>query len=368
MPEPSARLQRLRQWNRRLNGLPRKALLIAITLLGAWLLALLAPYCWPFLLGLVFSLMLEPFVRFCLKHNKRIRWKRGPATLVGMLLLFGVAGVVFTLLAGRLARELVGLARGVPAFIAWLTDTVYPELQALYARYSDILPASVMTVVDSTLSGLGDTAVRAAGSVSAWLTTGAVSTATSIPGALLAVVLTVMNTYYLTADRPRILAFLKRTFPPAWAEHASLVKRNLSESLFGQVKSQLLVSLIITAFLVLSLSLFGVRYGLVIGLIIGVCDALPVVGAGLFLIPWSLFEFVLGTTGTGVFIAAVYVGTIVLRQICEPRIVGRALGLYPLATMTAMYAGYRLLGFLGLLAGPILLNLLKVVLAADAER
>ena len=33
--------------------------------------------------------------------------------------------------------------------------------------------------------------------------------------------------------------------------------------------------------------------------------------------------------------------------------------------MIAMYAGYRMLGFLGLLAGPVLLNILKVVLEAD---
>ena len=33
--------------------------------------------------------------------------------------------------------------------------------------------------------------------------------------------------------------------------------------------------------------------------------------------------------------------------------------------MAAMYAGSRLLGFLGLLAGPVLLNVVVVVLEAD---
>ena len=36
-----------------------------------------------------------------------------------------------------------------------------------------------------------------------------------------------------------------------------------------------------------------------------------------------------------------------------------------MAAMAAMYAGYRALGFLGLLAGPVLLNLAKVVLEVD---
>ena len=69
--------------------------------------------------------------------------------------------------------------------------------------------------------------------------------------------------------------------------------------------------------------------------------------------------------GTVYFLMAVYVGTVLIRQIFEPRIVGANLGLYPLATMIAMFAGLQLFGVLGLLGGPILLNLLKVVLEAD---
>ena len=115
----------------------------------------------------------------------------------------------------------------------------------------------------------------------------------------------------------------------------------------------------------IALAAFRVHYGLLIGLGIGVADALPVLGAGLFLIPWSIAAFVAGNAGAGVLAACLYVGTVVIRQVLEPRIVGHNLGLYPLATMAAMYAGYRLLGFLGLLAGPVLLNVIVVVLEAD---
>ena len=68
----------------------------------------------------------------------------------------------------------------------------------------------------------------------------------------------------------------------------------------------------------------------------------------------------------GVQMACAYVGVVVIRQVAEPRIVGRQLGLYPLLTMMAMYAGYRLIGFLGLLLGPVLLQVMKAMLEADA--
>lgn len=148
-------------------------------------------------------------------------------------------------------------------------------------------------------------------------------------------------------------------------KRGKLVSARLWKAVLLQVRSQLMVSLAVTLFLMIALAAFRVRYGLLIGLGIGVADALPVLGAGLFLIPWSIAAFVAGNAGTGVLAACLYVGTVVIRQVLEPRIVGHNLGLYPLATMAAMYAGYRLLGFLGLLAGPVLLNVIVVVLEAD---
>ena len=208
-------------------------------------------------------------------------------------------------------------------------------------------------------------AVGWAASLSAALTSGAFSTAASIPHALLSTVLLVMGTYYMTADRARIAAFFHRTFPGGLMKRGKLVSARLWKAVLLQVRSQLMVSLAVTLFLMIALAAFRVRYGLLIGLGIGVADALPVLGAGLFLIPWSIAAFVAGDAGLGVLAACLYVGTVVIRQVLEPRIVGHNLGLYPLATMAAMYAGYRLLGFLGLLAGPVLLNVIVVVLEAD---
>ncbi|NLI20727.1 MAG: sporulation integral membrane protein YtvI [Clostridiales bacterium] len=358
-------MERLARWNERMNGLPRKGLLIAVTLLITWLAVLLAPLCWPFLLALLFSMMLEPLARFGSRRLKHARLGRNLLTLAGILLLFGVLGVLMAALFSRVLRELVSLARSAPALVSWLSDTVVPYVRGLYAQYSDVLPATAMNILNNAVVAFGDSALKTAASLSAAVTGWAVGAAASIPGMLLSAVLTVMGTFYMTADRERIHAFFRRTFPKSLQKHGLILKNNLFRSLFGQLKSQLTVSLIILSFLVLSFMLFGVRYGLLIGLVIGIMDALPVIGAGLFLIPWSLASFLLGNIPTGAFLAAVYIGTIVIRQISEPRIVGANLGLYPLATMAAMFAGYQMVGFLGLLAGPILLNLIKVVLEAD---
>jgi len=148
-------------------------------------------------------------------------------------------------------------------------------------------------------------------------------------------------------------------------KRSRLIRANLLKALMGQLRSQVTISMVVMFFLMLSLGISGVRYGAVIGMLIGIADALPLFGAGVFLIPWSLVSFLLGQTGLGVTLACLYAGAIIIRQILEPRLVGRQLGLYPLAAMAAMYIGYRLFGFVGLIAGPVLLTLAKAVLDAD---
>jgi sporulation integral membrane protein YtvI len=358
-------LERLQVWNERRNGLPRKGWLILLTLIFTWIFVLIFPLCWPFLLALLFSMLLAPLVRLCESHTKRIKLPRWLITLVGVILLFGILGVGFFFLFQRMFRELVSLSHSIPELVGWISSTAIPYLQGIYQQYSDMLPVTAIEALNKGLISVGDTAMKTAGSLSAALTSGAMNAATSIPGTLLSIVLTIMGTFYFTLDRERISGFVRRTFPDDMQKHGTLVKNNLFRSLFGQIKSQLTVSLIITTFLVLAFVIYGVRYGLLLGFIIGIADALPVIGAGLFLIPWAAVSLLVGNYAMGIFLFAVYIGTMLIRQISEPRIVGANLGLYPLATMMAMFAGFQLIGVLGLIAGPIMLNLLKVVLEAD---
>ena len=359
-------LDKLDKWNRHLNGLPRIAWLVAVTLFCTWLFFVIFPYCWPFIVALLLSRLLVPPVGFCMKHMKRVKMPRGLITLFGMILLFGILGTAIFALTSRMVKELIQLLQNTPVFVSWLSDTALPYIRDLYQSYSDVLPATIMIYVDDAISRFSETAISFAGQLSTAITGYAVNTAASVPTILLSIVLTIMGTYYMTADKDRIYGFFHRTFPEHILRHGKVLKNNLVHSLFGQIKSQLMVSLIITVFLMLIFVVFRVRYGLLLGFIIGAADALPVVGAGLFLIPWCLFELVTGNYAMAAFFAIAYVCVIIIRQIAEPRIVGHNLGLYPLATMIAMYAGFRYLGFLGLIAGPILLNLLRVVLNADA--
>ena len=83
-------------------------------------------------------------------------------------------------------------------------------------------------------------------------------------------------------------------------------------------------------------------------------DILPVLGTGTVLIPWSIVCFLQGDSIRGIGLVAIYVVISLLRSVLEPRLVGKQLGLDPLVTLLAIYAGYQLWGLAGMLLAPIL--------------
>ncbi len=359
--------QQIKQWNRRFSGIPVKGLTITAVIALTAVLFYVLPYVWPFAVALLCSRLLEPFVGRVAKLLRRIHLGRRTATLLGMLLLFGVAGTLVGLLLSRLAQEVTAMARTLPQLIGWLTGVALPNLRALYERYLALMPSHVPELVSNAIATLAQNALGWMAALSGWITSGAWSTALGIPQVLLAMVLVIMGTYYFTADREHIAGFLSGMVPQALRSRGNKVKRNVVKSVAGQLKGQLLVSLIVMGFLVALFWLFRIPYGLLAGIGIGLMDALPVLGAGLFLVPWSLLSFIGGDQTTGILMGAAYLGTVIIRQILEPRIVGRHLGLHPLVTMAAMYAGFRLFGVLGLLGGPVLMSVLRAVLKSEDE-
>jgi predicted PurR-regulated permease PerM len=93
---------------------------------------------------------------------------------------------------------------------------------------------------------------------------------------------------------------------------------------------------------------------LVLAGLIAIVDAFPILGVGTVLIPWALICLLRRQTVRGIGLLAVYAVVWLARSILEPKLVGKGLGLDPLVTLVAIYAGWKLWGIGGMLLAPIL--------------
>ena len=117
--------------------------------------------------------------------------------------------------------------------------------------------------------------------------------------------------------------------------------------------SYLLLMLLTFAMMLAGLLILGVRYALVIALVIAAVDILPVLGIGIILLPWGFLEIILGNAGLGIGLLVLFALATVVRQIAEPKIVGKGLGIHPLLSLFLIYAGYSLFGFFGMVLLPM---------------
>ena len=62
----------------------------------------------------------------------------------------------------------------------------------------------------------------------------------------------------------------------------------------------------------------------------------------------------MGETLTGVGLIVLFLLATLVRELAEPRILGKSLGLHPLAALIVLYVGYSLFGLSGILLVPVI--------------
>ena len=96
--------------------------------------------------------------------------------------------------------------------------------------------------------------------------------------------------------------------------------------------------------------LFGVPHPATAAAVVALVDLLPVLGTGIVLIPWAAVALLQGEVFLGAGLAVLYGVIALVRNLLEPKILGRQMGLHPLAALVSIYVGGRLFGLLGLFA------------------
>ena len=119
------------------------------------------------------------------------------------------------------------------------------------------------------------------------------------------------------------------------------------------VKAQVIIMSIIAAVAAFTLTVLGIQHGVLWGILAGLMDVLPFVGTGIVLIPLALMQLFSGHYGIAIACAFLYVACIFLRELLEPKLIGKKIGVTPIAVLISLYAGIQLFGVWGIIKGPL---------------
>ena len=145
-------------------------------------------------------------------------------------------------------------------------------------------------------------------------------------------------------------------------EFISQMIKDTGKGLKGYLKAQLILMGIIFIILTIGLRILEVPYFIWISIVVSIVDVLPVLGAGIVIVPWSVISFILGNSYLGKGLALIYIILIITRQILEPKIMGKEIGVRPLYTFLATILGSLIFGPIGLILGPLIAVLVTSII------
>ncbi len=308
----------------------------------------------PFLIAYVIAFALQGVIAFL--HN-RLHFPKKLASLLLVTLTSGLFFLLIYLIVARVYEELSALTVSVRNFIDSLRND--PDFARTWInRINDAFPffdiekplTEFWLNIDARLEQLLSVlAEKLSGAVIPLL--GGILTV--VPNAFLGIFIVIISSYYMATDFARINRFLLSLFPQKLRSDLKNAYGDAKQTVFKLLKAYSLIIVITFAQLFIGFLLLDVKYAFLIALLTAFVDILPVLGTGTVLVPWSVWLFAVGDYPRAVGLLVLYAIITVLRQILEPKIVGKYIGLYPLATLFSMYVGLKLMGVLGLLLFPL---------------
>lgn len=309
----------------------------------------------PFVLALVLSWLLNPPVRWL---QKKLSVSRGVITIALLILVFGVVGGVLWALSWMAVEQVQALFLNWETVVDGMVSSLDRVLEWL-GGLSELIPGNAYTAGER-LGQLLENWVRDI-DVSGWLrmvADRAPSLVGQVSAFVVATIVFLMATYFITADYPRLRFFITDRVPAPARSFCSDVRRIFMEAFGGYLKSQLIISFVVFIILALGFFAIGQPYGLLLALGFAVLDFIPIIGSGTVMVPWAVVDIIVGDYTHAVQLMVIWGIIALFRRLGEPKILGDQTGLSPILSLVGIYVGMLVGGVLGMIVGPLLLLVL----------
>lgn len=343
----------------------KKLLITVFVFLGILITIKLSIFYLPFLIAFIVALILEPIIRFI---KNRTTFTRKTCAIIVML-VFAIL-IICLLVWGiiTLISEASNLLSGLNIYYdkfnelvqKTLYDTGFSKLQ---------LPDEVKKIIDNSSQEVlefGSNYIKN-------FLTNLLNSLASLPIIGIYVGVTFIAIYFMCADRIYILDEVEHHLPKIWVKKLGKHLREIIESLGSFLKAEVILVVISFVEVLIGLYLFkvfglNIEYPFLMALLIGFVDAIPILGSGTVMIPWALIVAINGDLKLAIAITVLWIIISIVRQLLEPKIVSKQLGIHPIFTLIAMYTGLKLIGIIGLIIGPIVLIIFKNIFGTFIDK
>ena len=347
----------------------RLLLVVGIVVFSLLCIFYLFQIAYPFIIGLAIAFIMNPLVNF---FHQKCRLPRTLSVILALLIIFAFFAGLLTLLIAEIVSGAEYLAKVVPhqleTLITYLEHFFASQIIPLYNQLSSIvndLGSNGQETIIRNIKNIGSTIGTTIGGFIEHFFEFIPTIISWFPNAASVLIFSLLATFFISKDWYRLSRRGANFVPKKMKKSSQTVIIDLKKALLGFLKAQLTLISITTVIILIGLLILRVDYAITIALVTGLVDILPYLGTGLIFVPWIIYELITGNINLAIGLGVLYTIVLVQRQIMEPKVLSSSIGMDPLATLISLFVGFKLIGFLGLIIGPVTLVILTTLHKAN---
>ncbi len=335
-----------------------------------------------YVFGTIFTILLAMLVAMLLQKPVRFICSKTPikkgfvSAMLVLVSFFAVIGILALIIAW-IGSEFKGFFQYIMLQFEDI-PTLIEKIEGYAANLLSFLPekleSSATDFISDKLNGLLNTSPDAPKesfsfdfSMFAGPLSGLWNTAKQIPTTFVSIIVGVIACCFMTADYDGLKNLILGLFRTETRTKVVRAKRLLFPAMGKMIKAYGLIMTItftevaLGLFILKLLGAYNSGYIFVIAILTAIIDIIPVLGTGTVLLPWAVYNLIVGNYSLAIGLFVMYICITVIRQVMEPKLVADQLGIPAFLTIVCMFIGSQIFGFLGIFILPLTVVMLKLL-------
>ena len=290
----------------------------------------------PFFFGIFIAYLLDPLVDYLEKY----KIKRGIATTITLFLFFLIVLILFFLIIPILSIQLKNFLIEFPTVINNLNQKVnfiieHFQKKVLLQSNSDILN-NILPNFSNLITGFLKNIV---------------SSSLAVFNIITIILITPIVSWYFLKDWDNIMINFNNLLSSKYKKIVIKYAKEIDLIFSAYLRGQILVSLFLTLFYFSTFYVIGLNYSLFVGIFAGFFSFIPLIGIVIsFFITALLAYLQFLDTLTILYILLIFFSAQLLESnFLTPKLVGKKLGLHPLAVLFSIFVFGALFGIIGII-------------------
>lgn len=305
------------------------------------------------LLPLVFSLLVVMILQPIISHIQRIcniknKFFRVIITIVLYCIIIGI--VLYLLFLGVI--QLYFLLNNLPDYIDYLYNLITrSEMLSFFNQYIDIFYDSINSIINNCSTSFINYLITCI---------------TRLPSILFDIMFIIISSLFLIIDYD---IFKKMVLKLCYKkqEYVVMVIGCIKDTLSTLFKAYFIIFIITFVELLVGFYIISIDDALMIAFMIAVFDFFPILGVDMILVPWIVIQALNNQITTAIGLLVVYAIIVITKNVMEPKLLSKHMGVHPIITILGMFIGMKIIGVVGIVLVPVLLMVTKRIYVLNKE-